>query len=111
NPALALPADIAAYPNTISNALEELRLAGVDGPYSVLLGADAYTALAEARDQGYPVIEHIKRIVSGDVIWAPALAGGSVISTRGGDFELHLGEELSIGYSSHTDTVVRLYLR
>ncbi|MFM0209763.1 family 1 encapsulin nanocompartment shell protein [Paraburkholderia sediminicola] len=110
NPTLALPADVSDYPNTISNALEELRLAGVDGPYSVLLGADAYTALGEARDQGYPVIEHIKRIVNGDIIWAPALTGGSVLSTRGGDFELHIGEELSIGYESHTDTVVRLYL-
>jgi uncharacterized linocin/CFP29 family protein len=111
NPPLALPADVGDYPNTISNALEQLRLAGVDGPYSVLLGADAYTALGEARNQGYPVIEHIKRIVNGDVIWAPALAGGCVLSMRGGDFELHLGEDLSIGYTSHTDTVVRLYLR
>ncbi len=111
NPPLALPADVSDYPNAISNALEQLRLAGVDGPYSVLLGADAYTALGEARDQGYPVIEHIKRIVNGDIIWAPALAGGSLLSTRGGDFELHLGEDLSIGYTSHTDTVVRLYLR
>jgi uncharacterized linocin/CFP29 family protein len=34
-----------------------------------------------------------------------------VVSMRGGDFELHLGEELSIGYVSHTDAVVRLYLR
>ncbi|MFK4441775.1 putative linocin/CFP29 family protein [Caballeronia udeis] len=110
NPPLALPADVSDYPNTISNALEQLRLAGVDGPYSVLLGADAYTALGEARDQGYPVLEHIKRIVNGDIIWAPALAGGSVLSMRGGDFELHLGEDLSIGYASHTDTVVRLYL-
>ncbi|CAN7652008.1 family 1 encapsulin nanocompartment shell protein [Caballeronia sp. LjRoot31] len=110
NPALALPADVSEYPNTISNALEQLRLAGVDGPYSVLLGADAYTALGEARDQGYPVIEHIKRIVNGEIIWAPALAGGSVLSMRGGDFELHLGEDVSIGYTSHTDTVVRLYL-
>jgi uncharacterized linocin/CFP29 family protein len=111
NPPLALPADVSDYPATISNALEQLRLAGVDGPYSVLLGADAYTALGEASDQGYPVIEHIKRIVNGDIIWAPALAGGSVLSMRGGDFELHLGEDLSIGYTSHTDTVVRLYLR
>jgi uncharacterized linocin/CFP29 family protein len=111
NSPLALPAEVGDYPHAIGNALEELRLAGVDGPYSVLLGADAYTALGEAREQGYPVIEHIKRIVNGDIIWAPALAGGSVVSMRGGDFELHLGEELSIGYVSHTDTAVRLYLR
>jgi uncharacterized linocin/CFP29 family protein len=106
-----LPADVADYPAAISQALEKLRLAGVDGPYSVLLGADAYTALAEASDQGYPVIQHIKRIVSGDLVWAPALQGGCVLSTRGGDYELHIGQDLSIGYLSHTDTTVQLYLR
>jgi len=110
NPPLALPADVADYPDAIGNALEQLRLAGVDGPYSVLLGADAYTALGEARDHGYPVLEHIKRVVNGDIIWAPAIEGGSVLSMRGGDYQLHLGQDLSIGYQSHTDTVVRLYL-
>ncbi|MDR5815188.1 MULTISPECIES: family 1 encapsulin nanocompartment shell protein [unclassified Caballeronia] len=111
NDATMLPTNVADYPVAISQALEKLRLAGVDGPYSVLLGADAYTALAEASDQGYPVIQHIKRIVSGDLVWAPALQGGCVLSTRGGDYELYLGQDLSIGYTSHTDTTVQLYLR
>jgi uncharacterized linocin/CFP29 family protein len=77
----------------------------------VVLGADAYTALSESSDQGYPIIEHIKRIVNGDIIWAPAIEGGCVLSTRGGDYELHIGQDVSIGYSSHTDTTVQLYLR
>ncbi|WDD92641.1 bacteriocin family protein [Burkholderia sp. FERM BP-3421] len=111
NPKVALPKSVADYPAAISGALEALKLAGVDGPYSVLLGADAYTALNEASDQGYPVVEHIKRIVNGEIVWAPALTGGSVLSTRGGDFELHLGQDLSIGYQSHTDKLVKLYLR
>ncbi|TCK37096.1 putative linocin/CFP29 family protein [Paraburkholderia sp. BL8N3] len=111
NPPLALPADISNYPDAIAQALEALRLAGVDGPYSVVLGADAYTALSESSDQGYPIIEHIKRIVNGDIIWAPAIEGGCVLSTRGGDYELHIGQDVSIGYSSHTDTTVQLYLR
>jgi uncharacterized linocin/CFP29 family protein len=106
-----LPDNASNYPAAISKALEELRLAGVNGPYSVLLGADAYTALSEGCEEGYPIIEHIKRIVDGEIIWAPALSGGSVVSTRGGDFELHLGQDLSIGYQSHTDKIVRLYLR
>ncbi|WP_144162117.1 family 1 encapsulin nanocompartment shell protein [Paraburkholderia sp. BCC1885] len=111
NPKLSLPADVANYPAVIAKALEQLRLAGVDGPYSVLLGADAYTALSEASDQGYPVLEHIKRLINGEIIWAPAIDGGSVLSTRGGDFDLHIGQDLSIGYLSHTDQVVRLYLQ
>jgi uncharacterized linocin/CFP29 family protein len=111
NPVLALPAELSDYPAVIAKALEQLRLAGVDGPYSVLLGADAYTAVSEASDQGYPVLEHIRRLVNGEIIWAPAIDGGSVLSTRGGDFDLHIGQDLSIGYLRHTDETVRLYLQ
>ena len=111
NPIKTLPADVRDYPDAIAQALSQLRLVGVNGPYSVLLGADAYTAVAEARDHGYPVLEHIKRIVDGEIIWAPAIAGAFVLTTRGGDFDLHIGQDISIGYLSHTDTAVRLYLQ
>ena len=111
NERIALPDNVSGYPRALGDALERLRLAGVDGPYSVVLGADAYTALTEGREEGYPLLEHIQRIVSGEIIWAPGIQGGSVLSTRGGDYELHLGQDLSIGYRSHNDEVVRLYLR
>ena len=111
NPTLALPADARAYPEAIARALSQLRLVGVNGPYCVLFGADAYTALAETSDQGYPVLQHIKRLVDTEIIWAPALAGAVVLTTRGGDFDLHLGQDVSIGYSNHTASAVRLYLQ
>ena len=111
NPIEPLPADVRNYPDAIAHSLSVLRLVGVNGPYSVLLGAEAYTAVAEARDYGYPVLEHLRRIVDGEIIWAPAIAGAFVLTTRGGDFDLHIGQDFSIGYSSHTDTAVRLYLQ
>lgn len=111
NPVKTLPADVRQYPDAIAQALSQLRLVGVNGPYSVLLGADAYTALAETSDNGYPVLEHIKKLVKDEVIWAPAIAGACVLTTRGGDFDLHIGQDFSIGYLSHTDRVVRLYLQ
>jgi uncharacterized linocin/CFP29 family protein len=111
NPIMTLPIDVRDYPDAIAQALSQLRLVGVNGPYSVLLGAEAYTELAETRDHGYPVLEHLKRIVDGDIIWAPAIAGAFVLTTRSGDFELNIGEDVSIVYLSHTDTVVRLYLQ
>jgi uncharacterized linocin/CFP29 family protein len=111
NPVMTLPADVRQYPDAIAQALSQLRLVGVNGPYSVLLGADAYTALAETSDNGYPVLEHIKKLVKDEVIWAPAIAGACVLTTRGGDFDLHVGQDFSIGYLSHTDRVVRLYLQ
>jgi uncharacterized linocin/CFP29 family protein len=111
NPIMTLPADVREYPEAIAQALSRLRLVGVNGPYSVLLGADAYTALAETNDHGYPVLEHVKRLVNDQIIWAPAIAGAFVITTRGGDFDLHIGQDVSIGYTSHTDATIRLYLQ
>jgi uncharacterized linocin/CFP29 family protein len=111
NPKTTLPADVREYPEAIAQGLSQLRLVGVNGPYAVLLGADAYTALAETSDHGYPVLEHVKRLVDDKIIWAPAIAGAFVLTTRGGDFDLHIGQDVSIGYLSHTDTAVRLYLQ
>jgi uncharacterized linocin/CFP29 family protein len=111
NPKKSLPEDVRKYPEAFAQALSQLRLVGVNGPYSVLLGADAYTELSETSDYGYPVLEHVKRLVEGKIIWAPAIEGAFVVTTRGGDFDLHIGQDASIGYLSHTDTHVRLYLQ
>jgi uncharacterized linocin/CFP29 family protein len=111
NPALALPDDARDIADVISQALSELRLAGVDGPYSVLLSADVYTKVSETTEHGYPIREHLNRLVDGEIIWAPAIDGAFVLSTRGGDFDLQLGTDVSIGYLSHDADSVELYLQ
>ncbi|MEV0586377.1 family 1 encapsulin nanocompartment shell protein [Nonomuraea sp. NPDC050310] len=111
NQPIALPGSVDGYPEAIAQGLSALRMAGVDGPYSVLLSAEAYTGVAETSDHGYPVLEHLRRLVTGEIIWAPALTGALIVSTRGGDFDLHLGQDVSIGYDSHTSNTVTLYLQ
>src|SRR5262249_16316407 len=105
-----LPDDPRVYPTAIAEAIGQLRLVGVNGPYRAVLSADAYTAVSETSDYGYPVLEHIRRLVSDEIIWAPAIAGAFVLTTRGGDFGLYLGQDVSIGDLSHTERSVRLYL-
>lgn len=111
NTSLTLPTDARDIPDVISQALSALRLAGVDGPYSVLLSADAYTKVSETTQHGYPIREHLHRLVDGDIIWAPAIDGAFVLTTRGGDFDLQLGTDVSIGYLSHDTDTVSLYLQ
>jgi uncharacterized linocin/CFP29 family protein len=111
NAPLILPAAIADYPMAFAQAAGQLRAAGVDGPYTAVLSADAYTAVSEASDHGYPVIRHLRNVLDGELIWAPAITGAIVLTSRGGDFVLHLGQDLSIGYQSHTDDAVTLYLQ
>ena len=59
---------------------------------------------------GYPVLEHLRLIVGGPVVWAPAVDGAVVLSQRGDDFELVVGQDLSIGYTDHDADSVGLYL-
>lgn len=110
NPVLTLPEKVDAYPDVIAEALKQLRLVGVEGPYVIVMGAEAFTRLSEGSDDGYPTLKHINRLMENEVVWAPAIEGAFVLSMRGGDFELSLGRDLSIGYQSHTDQVVNLYL-
>jgi uncharacterized linocin/CFP29 family protein len=111
NPALTLPPNVSGYPGAIAQAVSQLRLAGVNGPYALLLGAEPYTAVSGGSNKGYPVLQHIQRLVDGEIVWAPAIAGGFVLTTRGGDFALDIGQDISIGYLSHSKTIVELYLQ
>jgi len=111
NPGLTLPSNVRGYPGAVAQAVSQLRLAGVNGPYALLLGADAYTAVSGGSDEGYPVLQHIQGLVDGEIVWAPAIEGGFVLTTRGGDFELDIGQDISIGYLSHSKTIVELYVQ
>jgi uncharacterized linocin/CFP29 family protein len=102
---------VKAYPDAVAQAVSALKLAGCNGPYALVLGADAYTTASGGSDEGYPVFRHIEREVDGGVIWAPAIKGGFLVTTRGGDFELDIGQDVSIGYLSHSGTTVDLYLQ
>lgn len=110
NPAIALPADVADYPKAVARAVSQLRLAGVNGPYALVLGTEAFTAATGGSEDGYPIAKHLERLVDAEVIWSEGLTGGLVVTTRGGDFDLYLGQDISIGYSSHDAETVTLYL-
>jgi uncharacterized linocin/CFP29 family protein len=109
--AIKLSDDYEQYPRSVAEATRLMRVAGVDGPYAIALGPRCYTGLVQATAAGgYPILELVRRVLDGPVIWAPAVDGAVVVSQRGGDFELTVGQDLSIGYESHTTTEVRLYL-
>lgn len=103
--------DYGVFPGLVARAIATLRDAGVDGPYAIALGPRCYTGVIETTEHGgYPVLEHLRLIAGGPVIRAPGVDGSVVVSQRGGDHHLTVGEDWSIGYVGHDDDVVRLYL-
>jgi uncharacterized linocin/CFP29 family protein len=103
--------DCSRYPRHVAKAVEALLGAGVDGPYGLALGPDAYTNVLETGENGgYPLLEHLRKIVGGPLVWAPGVDGAIVLSMRGGDFLFDCGADLAVGYDQHDAEAVQLYL-
>jgi len=109
--ALALGENCELYPRHVATAVEALLHAGVEGPYGLALSSEAYRrVLQTAEHGGYPLLEHLRQIIGGPLVWSPGVDGAVVVSLRGGDFLFDCGEDLSIGYDSHDAEQVNLYL-
>ena len=103
--------DYSHYPEHVASAVAVLRAADIAGPYAIALGSRCFTGVTETTEHGgYPVLEHLRQILGGPVVWAPAVDGAVVLSQRGGDFELTVGQDFSIGYRTSDASSVSLYL-
>ncbi|WP_345066537.1 family 1 encapsulin nanocompartment shell protein [Leifsonia kafniensis] len=109
--AVARVEDFNDYPERVAKAVEVLLSSGVSGPYGLAVGPAHYTAIIETTEHGgYPLFDHVRRILGGPIVWAPGVRGGVVLSLRGGDFLFECGEDLSVGYDYHDTEDVHLYL-
>jgi uncharacterized linocin/CFP29 family protein len=111
HPAQALGADAESYPRPVAAAIELLLQTGIGGPYALALGPDQYTRVVETAEHGgYPLLNHLRKILGGPVVWAPGVNGAIVVSLRGDDFRFDSGQDFAIGYERHDAETVHLYL-
>lgn len=109
---VSIAEDYSRYLNAVATAVQELRAAGIDGPYGIGLGTDGHRGVIETTERGgYPVLEHLRLILGGPVVWAPAIEDALVVSMRGGDFEIVCGHDFSVGYVEHDSEKLVLALR
>jgi uncharacterized linocin/CFP29 family protein len=108
-PSLSLGADPLGFADTVTRALIQLDDAAVGGPYSLLLGSTPYRRLA-AVSSTYPPLQHLTKLLGGPVLHSRILDGGLLVSRRGGDFRLTVGQDAVIGYSRHDAECIELYL-
>ena len=109
---ISLPSDYERYPNAVARAIAVLKQAGVGGPYAIAMGPVCYAGVIESTDKGgYPVLQHLGLILGGPVVWAPAVDGATVLSERGGDFALTVGQDATIAYVAHDADSVTLELQ
>lgn len=101
----------ANYPASVARAVELLLRNGIAGPYGLALGREDYTRVVETAEHGgYLLLDHLRKILHGPIVWAPGVNGAIVLSMRGGDFVFESGQDFSVGYESHDSEKVTLYL-
>ncbi len=104
-----LSSDRTRLTESIEIALLAIQESEIGGPYALVLGTQPYKWLMAGDPHDYPLRERILALITGGIHWSPVLEGGAVISRRGGDFEMALGQDLSIGYKTHDAHHVELY--
>lgn len=109
--AIPLSTEFDQYPIHVAQAVAVLKAAGVGGPFALALGPRCYAGVIETNEGGYPLLQHLKMILRGPVVWAPAVDGAVVLSQRGEDFELTVGQDTAIAYRSHDADTVTLELQ
>ena len=111
HPRVGLTDDMNACPRHVAEAVEVLLSNGIEGPYGLALDPTVYRRVIETTEHGgYPLFDHLRKILGGPLVWAPGVDGGVVISLRGGDFLLECGQDLAVGYAGHDADGVDLYL-
>jgi uncharacterized linocin/CFP29 family protein len=110
HPALDFDGDFEHSPTIVAKAVDILRQAGIDGPFGLAIGPAGFTDIIETTEHGgLLLLDHLRQILGGPVVWAPGVESGVVLSLRGGDFVFDSGQDISIGYLDHSAETVRLY--
>jgi uncharacterized linocin/CFP29 family protein len=111
HPPVALGEDAESYPRVVAGAVELLLRNGVGGPYGMALGREQYRRVVETAEHGgHLLLDHLRKILDGPIVWVPGVDGAVVLSLRGGDFIFDCGQDLSIGYERHDREAVHLYI-
>ncbi len=93
--------------NAISEAVFTLREKAVEGPYA-FVASPALWRIIYGGAPGYPTSKHVTNLV--DQVILSTQDDSYVVSTRGGDLELVLGQDFSLGFEERSGDRVRLFL-
>jgi uncharacterized linocin/CFP29 family protein len=105
-----LPTDASDWPSAVAHASLQLGAAGVAPPYTLVVGSRIYEAIA--RDTGqYPLRKQLEALVGTPLVVAPHVDCAFLVRADArNDFELVLGQDISIGFEEQHGKHARLFL-
>jgi len=93
----------------VLKAVEKVDALGIPGPYELVLASTRYFAYLRATNGGYPSERHLRDRVAAVHRASTLREAGALFSTRGDDFVVTVGGDLSVGYRAHDREGVHLF--
>ncbi len=106
---LDLPDDAKDYLSIIPQCINMMSDSGIGGPYALILSPEQWKSFVKA-DTQYPLEKHIKEVLGIKIIISKVIDNAYVVSMRGGDFELTLGTDFSLGFEYQDGDKIKLYV-
>ncbi len=105
---LSFPDDPEELLQVITEGIIRFREQAIGGPYTLVVNSENWKKLS-GNVRGYPLIKQLENLLKGKILLNPNIKENFLVSERGGDFVLTLGQDLSIGYEHHYNDEVQLF--
>ncbi len=101
--------DVKSIMSAMSEARFKLIEAYAKGPYTLVVGKEAYKRL-NVIFEGYPLYKIVKSILGGEIILSETIEGAYLFPYDHENIELTIGQDFSIGYENHTAEKLKLFV-
>ncbi len=93
----------------ISEAIIRLKENYAEGPYTLIVGEDAYKSII-SKETSYPLDKRIEDLIGGSIVYNHVIDGAILVPFNHDDLELTIGQDLSLGYQYHDNKEVTFFL-
>ncbi len=93
---------------SLAEHISSLRKNAVEGPYNFVVHDQIWQELVNLA-KGYPLVKQLKSLIEGRIVVNHGSQNSFLVSARGGDLVLILGQDISLGYDAHDTEKVKLY--
>lgn len=105
---LSMGADPEDIVEKVTQGLTRMTEAGVQGPYALAVSPKLWIALS-GMIRGFPLNKYVESMLGGPIVLSPFIDDAFLISQRGDDTILTIGQDMAIGYGSSSKEKVKLY--
>jgi uncharacterized linocin/CFP29 family protein len=105
---LTLADDAEQILEQVNHGLTQLMGKSIEGPYALVASPELWLKLS-SHVKGYPLKTHLESLLGGPVVVSPYVCEAFIVSMRGGDMALTVGQDIGIGYGGSDGKMVHLF--